>query len=115
MKIFLTGGSGFIGKKFIKEALKAGHTIYAVTRKQRKKKRNLTWLKGGVDKDWSRYLKKSKVLVHMAAAGVNKNIGLEENKGNNRLIKGNYAKSFSISCAWEVVFTFSYILSIMPC
>ena len=78
MKIFLTGGSGFIGKKFIKEALKAGHTIYAVTRKQRKKKRNLTWLKGGVDKDWSRYLKKSKVLVHMAAAGVNKNIGLEE-------------------------------------
>ena len=78
MKIFLTGGSGFIGKKFIKEALKAGHTIYALTRKKRKKKRNLTWLKGDADKDWSRYLKKSKVLVHMAAAGVNKNIGLEE-------------------------------------
>ena len=46
MKIFLTGGSGFIGKKFIKEAISAGHTIYAVTRKKRKKKKNLVWLQG---------------------------------------------------------------------
>ncbi len=78
MKIFLTGGSGFVGKKFIKEALKAGHVIYAITRKNKKKKKNLIWLKGDLDKDWSRYLKKSKVLVHMAAVGVNKHIDLEE-------------------------------------
>ena len=78
MKIFLTGGSGFVGRKFIKEALKAGHVIYAITRKNKKKKKNLIWLKGDLDKDWSRYLKKSKVLVHMAAAGVNKHIDLEE-------------------------------------
>ena len=78
MKIFLTGGSGFVGRKFIKEALKAGHVIYAITRKNKKKKKNLIWLKGDLDKDWSRYLKKSKVLVHMAAVGVNKHIDLEE-------------------------------------
>jgi len=78
MKIFLTGGSGFVGRKFIKEALKVGHVIYAITRKNKKKNKNLIWLKGDLDKDWSRYLKKSKVLVHMAAAGVNKHIDLEE-------------------------------------
>ena len=37
MKIFLTGGTGFIGKKFIKEATKLKHIIYAVTRKKKKK------------------------------------------------------------------------------
>ena len=85
MKIFLTGGSGFVGRKFIKEALKAGHVIYAITRKNKKKKKNLIWLKGDLDKDWSRYLKKSKVLVHMAAAGVNKHIDLEESINANVL------------------------------
>ena len=38
MKIFLTGGTGFIGKKFIQEALKNNHVIYAVTRRKLKKK-----------------------------------------------------------------------------
>ncbi len=85
MKIFLTGGSGFIGKKFIKEAISAGHTIYAVTRKKRKKKKNLVWLQGSLDDDWIEYLKKSKVLVHMAAAGVNKQIGLEASIETNIL------------------------------
>ena len=38
MKIFLTGGTGFIGRKFIQQALKKKHTIYALTRKNMKKK-----------------------------------------------------------------------------
>ncbi len=72
MKIFLTGGSGFIGKAFINEALKKKHFIYAITRKSVKKNtKNLIWLKGEIDKDWTKYLKKSDVLVHMAATGVN--------------------------------------------
>lgn len=80
MKIFLTGGSGFIGKVFIKEALKRKHFIYAITRKimKKKKTKNLTWLKGEIDKDWSKYLKKSDVLVHMAAAGVNNKTSLKK-------------------------------------
>ena len=78
MIIFLTGGNGFIGKRFIKEALNAGHKIYAISRKKTQSKKNLTWLKGDLDKDWSVYLKKSHVLIHMAAAGVNKDITLKE-------------------------------------
>ena len=39
MVIFLTGGSGFIGKNFLKLALSKGHFIYAISRKKKKKKR----------------------------------------------------------------------------
>ena len=78
MIIFLTGGNGFIGKKFIKEALSSGHQIYAVSRKKMQNKKNLTWLKGNLDNDWTTYLKRSHVLIHMAAVGVNKDITLEE-------------------------------------
>ena len=39
MKIFLTGGSGFIGKKFIKESLNSGHIIYALSRKKKQNKK----------------------------------------------------------------------------
>lgn len=78
MKIFLTGGSGFVGKQFIKEALKQRHIIYAVSRRKIKSRKNLTWLRGDLDKDWSSYLKKSNILIHMAAAGVNKNISLRD-------------------------------------
>ena len=59
MIIFLTGGSGFVGKRFITETLRLGHFIYATTRKNKKNKKNLIWLKGGFDKNWNRYLKKS--------------------------------------------------------
>ena len=79
MIIFLTGGSGFIGRKFINEALEASHFIYAVSRKNKKNKKNLVWLKGDLGKDWNKYLIKSDVLVHMAAAGVyKKNISFKE-------------------------------------
>ena len=79
MIIFLTGGSGFVGKRFITETLRLGHFIYATTRKNKKNKKNLIWLKGGFDNNWNRYLKKSDVLVHMAAAGVNKkNVSFNE-------------------------------------
>ena len=63
MIIFLTGGSGFVGKRFITETLRLGHIIYATTRKNKKNKKNLIWLKGGFDKNWNRYLKKSDILV----------------------------------------------------
>ena len=83
MKIFLTGGTGFIGKAFLKLAVKYGHTIYAVSRKKQNKKKNVIWLKGNIDKDWSHYLKRSDILIHMAADGVNKNISLKQAINNN--------------------------------
>jgi len=70
MKIFLTGGTGFLGKNFIKQAVKKNNYIFATTRKKKNKKiKNLKWLVGPFDKNWKE-LKNSDVLVHMAAAGV---------------------------------------------
>ena len=37
MRIFLTGGSGFIGKKFINVAIAQGHKVFAVSRKKKEK------------------------------------------------------------------------------
>jgi nucleoside-diphosphate-sugar epimerase len=91
MKIFLTGGGGFIGKNFIKELLKLGYFIFATTRKKRKNKKNLKWLYGDLDKGWIRELKKSDVLVHMAAAGVNnKSIHIKD------AIKSNVVKPYML-------------------
>ncbi len=68
LKIFLTGGSGFIGRRFIKSALSNGHFIYAVSRNRKfVNKKNLIWLIGEIDSDWKKYMKKSDVLVHLAA------------------------------------------------
>tara|TARA_Y100000389_G_scaffold197281_1_gene231572 strand:+ start:16225 stop:17067 length:843 start_codon:yes stop_codon:yes gene_type:complete len=73
MVIFLTGASGFIGKNFLKLALSKGHYVYAISRKKnQKKQKNLKWLKGEIDDDWSKYFKKTDVLVHLAAIGLKK-------------------------------------------
>ena len=71
MKIFLTGGTGFIGKKFISLASKKGFNVFAVSRKKiRKKTKNVKWLKGEMDSDWSNYFSKVDVVVHLASRGV---------------------------------------------
>ena len=71
MKIFLTGGTGFIGKEFIAQASNKGFFIFAVSRKNVKKKiKNVKWLKGEIDKDWDKYLSKVDVVVHLASLGV---------------------------------------------
>ena len=70
MKIFLTGGTGYIGTNFIKYALKKNHKIYATSRRKKNKKRkNLFWLHGRIDKNWPQ-LKHCDVLVHLASEGV---------------------------------------------
>jgi nucleoside-diphosphate-sugar epimerase len=72
VNIFLTGGTGFIGKKFLLLALKAGHSVYALSRqKQKIKHKNLKWLNGKLTYDWQKELKKSDILVHLASEGVN--------------------------------------------
>ena len=83
--LFVTGASGFIGKKFIEKAHKKGFKIIAVSRKKQKKKiNNLIWLKGELDGNFDKYLKESHTLIHLAAAGVNKkNINLKESIKEN--------------------------------
>ena len=74
MRIFLTGGTGFIGSNFIEHALLEGHEIYALARKGSIPKIKLTrepfWICGDLSKDVSEYLSKSDSLVHLAAHGV---------------------------------------------
>jgi nucleoside-diphosphate-sugar epimerase len=78
MNIFLTGGTGFVGKKFIKLAIKNGHKIFAISRKKKINKKNIKWLIGELDKSWPNYFKETDVLVHLAAAGVDKNSNSQE-------------------------------------
>jgi len=88
MKIFLTGGSGYIGKNFIKYALQDNHIIFATTRKKKNKKiKNLKWLIGPFEKNWKE-LKKSDVLVHLASTGV-----YDKHKSLNECLKVNVLQS----------------------
>ena len=74
MKIFVTGSSGFIGKSFIKEASKKNNFIFSLSRKKQKKiNSKVKNLCGKLEDDWSKYLKKTDVVVHLAAAGVQSN------------------------------------------
>ena len=72
MNLFVTGASGFIGKNFCKKALKAGHKIFAPTRKKKFSftHRNMIWLKGEFFYNWKKSLSHSHMLVHFAASGV---------------------------------------------
>lgn len=92
MIIFLTGGTGFIGRRFLKLASDKGHFIYAVSRKKNKNKNNIKWLKGELDDDWKKFIKKSDVLVHLAAKGVRSN----NKKDSYQVIDLNVKKSFSL-------------------
>ena len=85
MNIFLTGGTGFVGKRFVKLAIKHGHKIFAISRKKNKNKKNIKWLIGELDKSWPNYFKKTDILVHLAAAGVDKNTNSQEIINTNLL------------------------------
>ena len=69
MKIFLTGGTGYLGTNFINYALKQNHKIYAISRRRKIQKKNLFWLRGRIDNNWQQ-LKQCDVLVHLASEGV---------------------------------------------
>jgi nucleoside-diphosphate-sugar epimerase len=86
MNIFLTGGTGFVGKKFIKLAIKHGHKIFAISRKKKKSKKNIKWIIGELDKPLPNFFKEIDVLVHLAAAGVDKKVNTQEILNTNVLM-----------------------------
>jgi nucleoside-diphosphate-sugar epimerase len=73
MKLFVTGGSGFVGYHFIKAALNAGHSVRAVRRHTSKTdlvSPMLEWIVIELDKIKPIHFENCDVLIHFAAAGV---------------------------------------------
>ena len=71
MKIFLTGGTGFIGSHFLSQCMDAGHTVIAQRRPGSVPRLNLvqqpTWIDRPLDHDFTPELVDSDVVVHLAA------------------------------------------------
>lgn len=73
MKIFLTGGTGFLGKHVVQRLLKEDYELYILTRKPQDnllfKNPKITMIEGSLEtiQDWKLYLQNVDVVVHMAA------------------------------------------------
>ena len=71
MKLFVTGGTGFIGTHFVGQALAAGHQVIALRRPGSQPRLPLStapqWLDGALDADWSAALRGCDALVHLAS------------------------------------------------
>jgi len=74
MKLFVTGGTGFIGAHFINSAIDDGHDIIALQResgrKRIKSKSEPKWIYGNLDGDYGEVFQECDMLVHLASAGV---------------------------------------------
>lgn len=75
MRIFLTGGTGFIGGHVIEQALAAGHEVTALRRPGSAPRRALMaephWVEGDWADDWRSVLKRQDVLMHLASHSTN--------------------------------------------
>lgn len=71
MKIFLTGGTGFVGTHFLRQALAAGHEVVALRRPGSRPRLELAqqprWLDGELDGDHAAALQGCDVFVHLAS------------------------------------------------
>jgi nucleoside-diphosphate-sugar epimerase len=71
MRLFVTGGTGFVGTHFIRQALAAGHSVTALRRPGSQPRLALPkepqWLDGALDGDWREALMGCDVLVHLAS------------------------------------------------
>lgn len=71
MKIFLTGGTGFVGSHFLQQALAQGHEVIALRRPGSQPRIELNqhplWLDGALDDDHHASLDGVDVLVHLAS------------------------------------------------
>ncbi len=71
MKIFVTGGTGFVGSHFLNAAMVAGHEVVALRRPGSATRipldRQPTWIDGSLEGDHAAALQGAEVLVHLAA------------------------------------------------
>ena len=75
MKLFVTGGTGFVGSHFINASIQAGHEIVALRRPQSVSRIPLNkeplWIEGNLDNEFKKELKGCDALVHLAAHSPN--------------------------------------------
>ena len=87
-KIFITGGSGFIGSNLISYLSKKNYKIICLsTKKHRPKIKNVKYVHRKIDSNLNKYLVDVDLIIHCAASGVYK----KENK--NKIFKVNYYDS----------------------
>lgn len=71
MKLFVTGGTGFVGSHFVRQAIAAGHEVVALRRPGSRPRIPLenepTWIDGALDTDHSKHFHGVHALVHLAA------------------------------------------------
>jgi nucleoside-diphosphate-sugar epimerase len=71
MKLFVTGGTGFVGSHFIQQALAAGHEVIAQRRPGSRPRLPLTfepqWVDRALDQNFERELVGCDALVHLAS------------------------------------------------
>jgi nucleoside-diphosphate-sugar epimerase len=74
MRIFVTGGTGFIGSHYIKQACYAGYQVTAIRRQNSAPRINLDgnvkWVEGTLEDNFTSELKKCDAFVHFASHGV---------------------------------------------
>jgi nucleoside-diphosphate-sugar epimerase len=74
MRIFVTGGTGFIGSHFLAAAMAAGHEVVALKRPGAEPRIPLQntpiWCEGNLSDEWRRELEACDSFVHLAAYGV---------------------------------------------
>jgi len=74
MKLFITGGAGFIGSYVVQQALAVGHTVTALRLPGESPKIPLSiqprWVDGSLADDWTAELRGVEGIIHLAAVGV---------------------------------------------
>jgi nucleoside-diphosphate-sugar epimerase len=75
MKLFVTGGTGFIGSNFLNAALDSGHDVVALRRPKSvariKLLKDPEWIEGQLNSNFSKKLKECDTLVHFASHSTN--------------------------------------------
>ena len=68
LKLAITGGTGFVGRRLIELALAAGHEVRALTRRPQRPREGVTWISGALDDQASlvRLAEGAYALIHVA-------------------------------------------------